>query len=350
MTQLTKRQRKIVDLILSKGKVKNQDVLVFFASLNEPLSRETATRELRELVSLSYLKMIGKGRGVFYVLTESHPLLKPLDHEKYLSVDQDVRAPGSIYFDHAIVSKLTGLLNEEEVAALSKEGDGFKKRIAGLPPAIIQKEFERITIELSWKSSKIEGNTYSLIDTEILIKEHREASGHTKGEAVMILNHKKALDYIFNNKETFKVFSMRGIEDVHRLLVADLGVPHGFRSKAVGITGTNYRPLDNVHQIIEAIEKAVGAINTAMDPWNKALSTLLMISYIQPFEDGNKRTSRLMANACLIAADLCPLSFRSVNVGDYQKAILTFYELGNASPMKRIFMEQVDFAVSNYFL
>lgn len=254
-----------------------------------------------------------------------------------------------IIFDPSVISKLSGLFSADEVIELTNKGDDFKKRIAGLSPTIIQKEFERITIELSWKSSKMEGNTYSLIDTEILIKEQREAEGHKKEEAIMILNHKKALDYILKDKEKFKEISLRDVEDVHRLIVGDLNVEFGLRSKPVGVTGTNYRPLDNIHQIKEAIEKVSGEINKAEDPWNKALMSLLAIAYIQPFEDGNNRTSRLMANACLIAGDVCPLSFRSVDESSYKKAILLFYELGNASLMKNIFLEQFNFAVGNYF-
>ncbi len=350
MTQLTKRQIRIIGFIGGKEHAQNQDVVDFFASENEQLSRETVGRELAELVLSGHLKRIGKGRSVSYKLAESHPLLKPFDHESYLAKDQDVRIPDLSHFDHELIPKLSGIFSAEEAAELSKKGDEFKKRVKDLPPAIIQKEYERITIELSWKSSKIEGNTYSLIDTEILIKEHKEAVGHKKEEATMILNHKKALDYIFNNKERFKKISLRDLEDIHRLLIRDLNIRFGLRSKPVGITGTNYRPLDNSQQIKEAVEKMAEVINKAADPWSKALTALLSIAYIQPFEDGNKRTSRLTANACLIAAEVCPLSFRSIDEGEYKKAILVFYELGNAAPMKRIFLEQFDFAVGNYFL
>lgn len=350
MTQLTKRQQKIINFIASKDKVQNQEIVDFFVSENDPLSRETVGRELKELTAFNYLYKMGKGRGVTYKLAESHPLLKPVDYESYLAKEQDVRAPGIINFDSSIISKLSGLFDSKEIEELSKKSDDFKKRIADLSPTIIQKEYERIMIELSWKSSKIEGNTYSLIDTEILIKDHKEAFGHKKEEAIMILNHKKALDYIFKNKEKFKKISLRDIEDVHRLLAQDLNVEFGLRSKSVGITGTNYRPLDNIHQIKEAVLMMSEETNKASDPWSKALISLLGIAYIQPFEDGNKRTSRLMANACLIAYDVCPLSFRSVNESDYKKATLLFYELGNASLMKNIFLEQFNFVISNYFL
>ena len=85
------------------------------------------------------------------------------------------------------------------------------------------------------------------------------------------------------------------------------------------------------------------------DPYEKALLALLLISYIQPFEDGNKRTSRLVSNALLLAYGHCPLTFRSVDANDYRAALLLFYEQNNISAFKRIFIEQAEFAVHEYF-
>ena len=227
----------------------------------------------------------------------------------------------------------------------------MKKESKTCPPAIIKKEFERLTVELSWKSSQIEGNTYSLIDTEILIKENKEAAGHKKEEAVMILNHKKALEYIIGNRNEFKNLTLRKIEDIHGLIVDGLSVAKGLRKKAVGITGTKYRPLDNEYQIREMMEKAINVVNKKLDdPFSKAIFTTLMISYIQPFEDGNKRASRLLGNAILLANNACPLSYRSVNEADYKKAVIIFYEQNSARFFKELFIEQFKFAVSNYFL
>ena len=90
-------------------------------------------------------------------------------------------------------------------------------------------------------------------------------------------------------------------------------------------------------------------VNGKTDPYEKALLTLLLISYIQPFVDGNKRTSRLMANAVLIAHGCCPLSFRTVAADDYRAALLLFYEQNNISAFKKMFLEQVAFAVGEYF-
>ena len=117
----------------------------------------------------------------------------------------------------------------------------------------------------------------------------------------------------------------------------------------VGIVGTNYKPLDNSYQIKEALKNLIEVINKTDNPIEKALISVLMIAYIQPFEDGNKRTSRILGNALLLANNYCPLSYRSVDEIEYKKAIILFYEQNNASYFKRLFIEQFRQAVSKYF-
>jgi Fic family protein len=213
----------------------------------------------------------------------------------------------------------------------------------------MRKEIERLNIDFSWKSSKIEGNTYSLLETEQLIKNQKEASGHSREEATMILNHKKALEYIDRNKNEFQSMSVPKIENIHSLLVDGLNVTKNLRKTLVGITGTNYRPLDNEFQIKEALEKTCKSVNETRDVFEKAIVLMLLIAYIQPFVDGNKRTSRLSGNAILQSFNSCPLSYRSMDEGEYKKAILLFYEQNNISYFKELFLKQFEFAVENYF-
>ena len=205
-----------------------------------------------------------------------------------------------------------------------------------------------MVIELSWKSSRIEGNTYTLLDTEKLILEHKEAVGHSKSEAVMILNHKQAFTFVHEHAKKFKNLTRANLEEVHFLLVKDLNVGMGVRRSLVGVLGSKYQPLDNVHQITDALEGLSRTIKALNDSYAKALVGLLGVSYIQPFEDGNKRTSRLIANALLMAHGLAPLSYRSVDENAYREAILVFYELNSIVPFKKIFIEQYDFAARNY--
>ncbi|MBQ6704449.1 MAG: Fic family protein [Opitutales bacterium] len=208
---------------------------------------------------------------------------------------------------------------------------------------------ERLGIDLSWKSSQIEGNTYTLLETEKLLKENEEARGRTKEEAQMLLNHKEALRFLVENEDYLENLAVSRIEDVHSLLVKNLNVQRNIRTTRVGITGTNYRPLDNEFQIREALNDTCNLINAKQNVFEKALLAILLISYIQPFSDGNKRTARIVCNALLLANRHCPLSFRTVDSLDYKEALLIFYEQNNLSAFKKIFIEQVEFAVKTYF-
>ena len=212
-----------------------------------------------------------------------------------------------------------------------------------------RKEMERLGIDLSWKSSQIEGNTYSLLETERLLREKETASGKTKDEAIMLLNHKDALDFILDVPDYLQPLKVNRIEDIHSILTKELGVERNIRHRRVGITGTNYRPLDNEFQIREALEDSVRLINSKSIVFDKALLALVLLSYIQAFTDGNKRTARIVSNGILIANGYCPISFRTVDSIDYKKAMLLFYEQNNIAAFKRIFIDQFLFAVKTYF-
>lgn len=187
------------------------------------------------------------------------------------------------------------------------------------------------------------------METERLLKEKKTASGKQKDEAVMLLNHKDAIDFILENPDYLKKLSIKSIEDIHSLLTKELGINRNLRNRRVGITGTNYRPLDNEFQIKEAFEKMCLLINKKSNIFEKSLLVLVLTSYIQGFMDGNKRTARIVSNAILVANNYCSISFRTVDSIDYKKAMLIFYEQNNITAFKRIFIDQFQFAVKTYF-
>ena len=188
-----------------------------------------------------------------------------------------------------------------------------------------------------------------MLETEKLLKEKQTASGKTKDEATMLLNHKEAIDFIVENKDFMSDISVDKIEFLHSVLIKDLGVDRNIRKRKVGITGTNYTPIDNEFQITEAMQRMCEAVNAKKDIFEKALLSLLLLSYIHPFVDGNKRTARIVSNAILLAHRHCPISFRTVDSLEYKKAMLLFYEQNNLSNFKKIFIEQYDFAEGSYF-
>lgn len=329
-------------------KAGNREILERVSADFDKASRITVIRDLNELLKKKMIKKSGKGRGIIYMA--NIPILeRSFDIDTYFAKAPDEREIKKEKLDFGNVDIWKNSLTSKETEKIFTLTAKYQKRLTGYSPVQVKRELERITIEFSWKSSHIEGNTYTLLDTERLIKEHEEAKGKTHKEALMILNHKKALEYIWTYPKNFKTISPRKIEELHSLISADLGIEKGLRKKGVGIVGTAYKPFDNIFQIKESLEGLCKLINAINDPFSKALIAIIGISYIQPFEDGNKRTSRLVGNALLMANKLCPLSYRSVDEGNYKKAVILFYEQHFLTSFKKLLIDQYVFAVGNYF-
>lgn len=319
--------------------------------LNTEVAYATIKRQLNQLIEEGLVITEGRGKATRYRISPSFDVLSPVDVESYFQQEQDERVIKEHFNPLLIPATLRNisLFTEEERQRLQALHKKFKENVAGLSPAEYNKEQERLAIDLSWKSSQIEGNTYSLLETERLLKEKETAEGKPKDDAIMLLNHKEALNFIIKHPDYVVPLTVRGIEDIHSLLIKDLNVDRNIRKRRVGITGTNYRPLDNEHQILDALRDMCDLINRKEDVFEKALIALVLLSYIQAFADGNKRTARIVSNAILIALGYCPLSFRTVDSVEYKKAMLIFYEQNNISAFKKIFLSQYEFAVDTYF-
>lgn len=321
------------------------------AGMNLTESPATVKRILSSLVENGSALVSGQGRATRYSVSPQAHVTMELNIDTYFQKETDEReVQTSFNFDliNETLPKVE-LFTAEEKERLNALQAQFTRNLEGISPTEYRKEMERLGIDLSWKSSQIEGNTYSLLETERLLKDKQTASGKTKEEAVMLLNHKDALDFVLADPEYLREISVRRIEELHTLLVKELDVDKGIRRRRVGVTGTNYRPLDNEYQIREALEDTCRLINSKENVFEKALLALVLLSYIQAFADGNKRTARITSNAILIANRYCPISFRSVDSVDYKKAMLIFYEQNNISAFKKIFIDQFAFAVNTYF-
>lgn len=321
------------------------------AGLMETPSGSTVKRLLSAAVKEGNIETVGRGPSTKYRLTPQAHVTMPLDLATYFDKDIDERVVQESFNFELIREVLpkVEIFTKEELSVLFAAQKEFEKNTVGMTDLEYHKEMERLGVDLSWKSSQIEGNTYSLLETERLLKDKQTASGKTKEEAIMLLNHKDALDFVLDVPDYLKELSVHRIEDIHSILSKELGVDRNIRHRRVGITGTNYRPLDNEFQIREALEDTCTLVNGKDNVFEKALLTLVLLSYIQAFVDGNKRTARITSNAILIANGYCPISFRTVDSIDYKKAMLMFYEQNNIAAFKKIFIEQFLFAVKTYF-
>lgn len=346
-TGFSLRQQKILEIIFEKPLTRieiSEKIKQYY-----PLSKMTLLRDLNYLVKIKKIRKNGSGSNICYSLIEKNPLFVPIDINEYFSDQSSRNSSEPIKFNSKLFNNLKKIIRPEDLKEHKIVNTRLSEQEKRLDPTIFRREIERFVIEFSWKSSRIEGNTYSLLETEVLIKQQKEASGHSKYEAIMILNHKRALDFILSNRNKFKEINLAKIINLHTILTKDLEVTSGLRNNPVAISGSNYLPLESKKEIELILNKLVNIINNISNPLEKSLVVLVLLSYIQPFTDGNKRTARVLANAILIACDYYPISFRNVEETDYLKALLLFYETNNLFYFKKMFLDQYSFALRNYF-
>jgi len=341
-------KNQILEFLRNNPESSSNDIL---QGIKEKKSIATIKRVLSKLIVENLITTIGKGKSTKYKLSPFYKLFEKVDIEQYYKREIDERAIIES-FNFSIITEIlpnVNLFTPNELNKLTLLQNEFTQNISELSELQYKKELERLAIDLSWKSSQIEGNTYSLLETERLLKEKETASGKTKEEAIMLLNHKEAIDFIADNPDYLYPLTVSKIEDIHSILTKELAVDRNIRKSRVGISGTNYRPLDNEFQIKEALSGMCDLINAKENVFEQALLVLILISYIQPFVDGNKRTARIVSNAILMNNNHCPISFRTVDSVDYKKAMLLFYEQNNVTVFNQIFIEQFEFAVKTYF-
>ena len=341
------RQKKILSLFINKGELSRSELTQLILP-EKAVSKITLIRDLNSLIKAKLLASKGQGRARRYFLPNNNPLLRYFDIQEYFQKDPDTRG-GKKGFENEIFGKIGDLFTDEEKALWFKASEEFKRRINRLDKSIYKRELERFIIDFSWKSAQIEGNTYDLLETETLFTQNIEAKGHSKEEAIMLINHKQAFDAILENKKNFRKLVFSDVIQLHRVLTKRLTNP-GIRKQAVRITGISYVPPSSGTVLENYLRQTIKLINTTVSGPQKALLASVLIAYLQPFSDGNKRTARMLSNALLLAHDSFPLSYRNVEVTEYKKALIVFYEQNNLYYFKKIFTEQLEFALKNYFV
>lgn len=216
------------------------------------------------------------------------------------------------------------------------------KRSNGEDPAgtYAHKIFNRLLIDLSYNSSRLEGNTYSLLDTERLVLEGESAEGKLDEEKIMILNHKEAIRYLVDTAPLLEV-DKQTICTLHFLLadgLVEARYAGKLRDHGVRIGGSTYIPFEDPNKLQTQLERITKKAALIKDPFEQSLFLLIHITYLQAFSDVNKRTARLSANIPLIQKNLVPLSFNDVEKEDYTSAIIAIYELQDIHPLLDLYI------------
>lgn len=213
------------------------------------------------------------------------------------------------------------------------------------------KLFERLLVDLSWASSQLEGNTFSLLETERLLLFNEVVEGKKPLETQMILNHKEAIKFITRNQR-YPLLEALTFHSLHALLAENLlsnpKALGALRRIPVGITGTNYTPIDIPQVLKDEFEIFLKKLSMIKNPFEQALFVLIFIPYLQPYEDGNKRTSRVACNIPLLKNNLIPVSFKNIQRDEYIEALKDIYEKNEILKMKDLFIKAVRFSAKEY--
>lgn len=346
MHPLTQRQELI--LLQIHNATMSIDELISKGSLGDVTSR-TAQRDFKALEEIGLLTKSGKGRSTKYSADLKSLSSISISEQSLETISRQERE--EVHYNFEFLDALCNFTydqqTEDKLASLTKN---FSSRKDTFVHELKNKELERIIVEISWKSSSMEGNTYSLLETENLLKYGISPKSRNDFETQMILSHKKALDFVTENANEF-VDNIRpaAIIETHKMLTEGLGITPDIRLRGVAITASAYTPLDNRHQLDEELHRLCSALSKAKNQYHKALIAFIYIAYLQPFNDGNKRTARIVSNAILGANKLIPISFRSINLASYISSLILYYEYGIFGNINEIFLDQIYYTSENYF-
>ena len=335
--------------------------------------RRTLQYRLKALVDSKRITMVGKGRSARYrvppeirvagravrgVPTASGRItVLPALSKAGTEIQEYVRQPPAgrhpVGYDRTFLDSYwpneTFYLSQDEREHLHDVG---RPQIAGQPAGTYARQIlNRLLIDLSWNSSRLEGNTYSLLDTERLLELGEETEGKQQLEAQMILNHKAAIEFLVEDAGMID-FDRRTILNLHALLADNLlpdpRATGRLRHGAVRIEGSVFHPLETPAVIEECFEQVLATASAISDPFEQAFFVMVQLPYLQPFDDVNKRVSRLAANIPLIKANLVPLSFEDVPRVLYTEAILGVYEMKCVELLRDVFIRAYRRSAARY--
>lgn len=333
------------------------------AALAGSVSRRTLQRRLQELVSEQSVTTLGKGRGLRYhrrprvaeadIAEQTHATdetsaeiyvpVSPAGEEVRDYVRQPIQRRAPTGYERSFLESYlpneTRYLSPEISAHLHNIG---RAPDGGRPAGTYARDMlGRLLIDLSWASSRLEGNTYTRLDTQNLIELGQAAEGKGRSEAQMILNHKAAIEFLVEHAEDIG-FNTFTFHNLHALLsenlLADPGESGRLRRRIVDISGTVFHPLGIPQQIDQYFRMILEKTDAIADPYEQAFFLMVHIPYLQPFVDVNKRVSRLGANIPLIRHNLCPLSFVDVPERAYVEGTLGVYEMQRVELLRDVFV------------
>ncbi len=339
LRRVSSLERNIVNCLLGQKGAISQTTLI--KGMRDPPSQPTVSRAVARLITRGIIVRTGRTKGSRLVLTAA---------ARHFATPPQARLP--LAFEptriQAYRPNVTAWLAPEFRARMDRAGHGVRGQIDA--STYSRKIAERFVVDLSWASSRLEGNTYDFLDTEMLIRYGREADGHDRAEALMLLNHKRAITRLLE-------CIGNGIPDagealrLHALMMNGLMDPGDIgriRHHAIRINTSSYMPSDDRPELVRQQAMILACATAIKDPFESSFFLLAAISYLQAFGDGNKRMGRLLSNAPLLAAGMPPLSFMEIDRDAYILGLIDFYETANTDLLAESIVQSYEMTAPLY--
>lgn len=318
---LTERQQRIIDLFLETPEQTRS--VADFADFD--VGRTTLFRDFKTLVRAGLLQSAGKSYRI------------DTDSDAYLRWDLS-RAPhhrSPVPYNPDLLDDYqpnsTFLLSDAQLLTLERAGKVEGTTAAKEKGKLYERVLASLLIDLTHASSNLENVNISWLDTKTLIEFGERPEGLTERQIQIVLNHKAAIAFLKDHGSSLS-FAKKDLLDIHSLLIKGLlGDPSAIgalRSVVVRFDDSKYLPPDNPHLLREIFTTFCAKADAIANPYEQAFFAMLFIAYIQPFQDGNKRTSRITMNIPLVKHALAPFSFSDIRGRDYTFGLLAFYERG----------------------
>ncbi|EKD77202.1 MAG: hypothetical protein ACD_42C00441G0002 [uncultured bacterium] len=359
---MNKDKKKVAVLRALQQQSESIQLPTLLKMLGKNFAERSVRRWLNELVAEHRVEKLGQKRGTYYrariekkdfVIPVEEPFIFSRDVHTTLSrIHQPVFQRQPITYDRTWVDAYqpnkTAYLTASQTATLQSVG---APEVDATPAGTYaRKIYDRLLVELSYHSSRLEGNTYSFGETEKLIMEGESSVGKLDAEKIMILNHKEAIRYLVDNAEKLEI-NFNTICTLHYLLSEGLvqGKESGkIRDHSVKISSSTYIPMDDQLRLTKQLNHICDIAKKIHDPYEQSFFLLVHIAYLQVFTDVNKRTARLSANIPLIRNNLYPIAFNKISKEDYISAMLAIYELHDVRVLAELYTFSLLYTAREY--
>ena len=283
-------------------------------------------RSLGKMLAADIVDKHGTGRSTSYSLSQQFMKNRVSIH--------GIGIPYNFSFLNDYNPNVSGILDEKSLKSIHE--------VCGKQKVLLQGDLLRHFIaDLTYESARLEGSTYSRLDTSDLINKKLVKPGGTEIERLLVLNHADAIQYTLEATKHADALSVKTIKDVHSLLSNGL-LPSqdrcgSIRNRVVYIHGSDYQPLDNAYQLDEELHLLVDKASLINDPFEQSIFLMVSLSYLQAFDDMNKRTARVICNIPFLLKNMAPITFSHVDESIYHRALLKFYETNNTKDICNLF-------------